>query len=100
MQQTGARLSRVKHAGWFTGQRFPSKKVRAACVEGKRVEEPGTRKPVHKKNPRQSQLESSHILSAGRDVHGFLPKGVGGNSLQMGAQPRNYPLPSAATTAK
>lgn len=51
MQQTGARLSRVKHARWFTGQRFPSKKVRAACVEGKRVEEPGTRKPVHKKIP-------------------------------------------------
>lgn len=30
MQQTGARLSRVKHEGWSTGQWFPSKKVHAA----------------------------------------------------------------------
>lgn len=52
------------------------------------------------KNSQRSQLEPSHILPAGRDVHSLLPKGIRGNSLQMGAQPRNYPLPSAATIAK
>lgn len=52
------------------------------------------------KNSQRSQLEPSHILPAGRDVHSLLPKGIRGNSLQMGAQPRNYPLPSAATRAK
>lgn len=52
------------------------------------------------KKSRRPQLEPSHILSAGRDVHSLLPKGIRGNSLQVGAQPRNHPLPSAATIAK
>lgn len=43
------------------------------------------------KNFQQSQLKPSYILAAGRDMHNLLPKGIRGNQLQMGAQPRSHP---------